>query len=107
MRRAARQDKLHGAVIRLFQEQGYDVLDLSKLGDGVPDLLVARGAFAFLLEVKSENSVRHGRKDDPFTEPQKAFWDRWKSAIYTVTSLEQAWELVDLFSPKEAEKTLA
>ena len=101
MRRVARQDKLHGAVGAVFAGQGYDTLDLSRLGKGVPDWLIARGAFAFLLEVKSENSVRHGRKDDPYTDDQHAFMARWKSARYTVSSLEEAWQLVDLFKPKE------
>ncbi len=103
MRRAARTDKLHEPVKRLFEAQGYDVLDTSRLGDGVPDLLIARGAFAFLLEVKSDNSIRHGRKDDPYTELQHAFNAKWRSARYTVSSLEEAWSLVDLFKPNVEE----
>lgn len=102
-RRAPRQDVLHGPVGRLFREQGYDTLDLSGVGNGCPDWLVMRGSFAFLLEVKSENKTRHGRADDPYTEKQKDFNARWKSARYTVASLEAAWELLDLFRLRVAE----
>lgn len=97
MRRAARVDVLHAPVGQLFRARGYDTLDLSRVGDGVPDWLIARGTFAFLLEVKSHNSVRHGRKDEPFTDAQLDFNARWKSARYTVDSILAAQELADLF----------
>ena len=40
MRRAARLDANHGEIKKIFERMGCDVLDTSKVGGGVPDLLI-------------------------------------------------------------------
>lgn len=95
MRRGAKKDLFHRAVADLFAQHQWSVLDLSRVGDGVPDILICRGAFAALIEVKSHNSVRHGVAKEPLNEKQREFRHRWSGAIFTVASLEEAWRVLD------------
>ena len=53
MRRAAKVDGNHGEIVRALRRVGCAVLDLSRLGGGVPDLLVRRGRVWTLLEIKT------------------------------------------------------
>jgi hypothetical protein len=53
MRRAARVDANHAAIVAAYRQFGYLVLSLAGLGDGVPDLLVSRRGQLQLVEVKT------------------------------------------------------
>ena len=55
MRRAARTDGPHAAIVRALRQMGCDVLDLSRVGEGCADLLVYRKSKNQMtfLEVKS------------------------------------------------------
>lgn len=53
MRYAKRTDTNHAEVRDNLRALGFDVLDLSKAGQGVPDLLVSRNGQGVLVEVKS------------------------------------------------------
>ena len=53
MRYAKRTDTNHAEVRDNLRALGFDVIDLSKAGQGVPDLLVSRNKRGVLVEVKA------------------------------------------------------
>lgn len=82
MRRAARLDANHGEIKRAFERMGCDVIDLSKVGGSVPDLLVRARAIDkwILVEVKTpKGRIKPG---------QKEFAERWPVTV--VRSVEDA-----------------
>lgn len=52
MRRRARVDGSHQAIVRALRQCGWMVWDTSRLGDGFPDLVIARAGVLRLVEVK-------------------------------------------------------
>lgn len=52
MRRRARVDANHGAIVDALRRVGWIVVDTSRLGRGFPDLLAARRGVIKLVEVK-------------------------------------------------------
>lgn len=71
MRRAARVDSNHSQIVRELEQCGCHVEDLSGVGAGCPDLLVASpsGHRMMLVEVKTV----HGK----LREAQELFFERW------------------------------
>jgi len=59
MARARRKDANQSEIEQVFKDAGCSVLDMSRLGDGVPDLLIGtpQGA-CFLVEVKTKRLQR-------------------------------------------------
>jgi hypothetical protein len=51
MRRAAKVDANHADIVKALRAAGCGVLDLSKVGNGCPDLLVHAGV-TVLMEIK-------------------------------------------------------
>jgi hypothetical protein len=89
MRVAARKDALHNSVGTVFRENGWSALDLSRVGDGVPDWLFIRRSFSVLVEVKTPGAFRPGSKT---LERQQAFRAAWKGCpVYVIESVEEAW----------------
>lgn len=68
-RYAARVDNNHAAIRAAFEALGCSVLDLSRLGNGAPDLYAALGRVGCLVECKS----RLGK----LTPAQERFWASW------------------------------
>lgn len=67
---ARRVDNTHAEVIAAYEAAYCNVLDLSKVGFGCPDILVALAGRCYLREIKGE----HGQ-----IEPsQKRFMDTWR-----------------------------
>ena len=54
MRRAAKVDANHQAIRSALRRCGWKVIDLSRAGNGVPDLLALKGESLRLVEVKSD-----------------------------------------------------
>lgn len=92
MRRAAKVDLNHGAVVDALRAKGYLVLSLAAIGKGCPDLLVCHpfSLNYFLLEVKNPETSR-GRKG--LNPAQKEFRDLGWSVI-PVTGSDDALEAV-------------
>jgi Holliday junction resolvase len=75
MRWASRLDRTHTEIVSVFKQLGCSVLNLSRVGQGCPDLLVARNGVAALCEVK-DGKARN--RDKQLRKGQVDFVDQWK-----------------------------
>lgn len=80
--RACRTDKNHKEIVRALRAAGRRVLDLSRVGDGCPDLLVTVGRRNLLMEVKS------GKGE--LTPDEKKFFAEWPGEKVVVRSVAEA-----------------
>jgi hypothetical protein len=76
MRRAARVDANHAEIVAAFRACGCQVLDLSRVGGGCPDLLVSSrgGRCLFLVEVKDGAKSPSRRKLTPLEAEFHTLW---------------------------------
>lgn len=87
MRRAARVDGNHAELVRELRKAGIEVLDLSAVGKGCPDLLCAFRGVTVLIEVK--NPARATR--DPSEKvATREFIAHWPGRAAIVTTAEEA-----------------
>lgn len=84
MRRAARKDANHASIVGAFKACGAQVLDLSGVGNGCPDLLVLHRGKLRLIEVKDGAKCKSARK---LTKYQVELHRDWQVSI--VETLEQ------------------
>jgi len=90
MRRAAKVDGNHTAIVSALREAGASVLSLAALGRGVPDLLVCGPDWCRLVEVKMP-------KGKP-TPDQVRFSAAWGGPpVVTVRTVEDALAWLALF----------
>lgn len=54
MRRAARTDGNHKQIVHELRQAGLTVYDISRMGNGIPDLIVCRTSRVLLVEVKDK-----------------------------------------------------
>lgn len=88
MRRAAKKDANHQAVVKILRDAGCLVLDLGAVGNGCPDLLVKTFRGMTLLEVKDGKKPPSERK---LTPDQVEFHRLWAGEdVKVVTSPEEA-----------------
>lgn len=95
MRRKARVDENHAAIVHALRSCGCSVLSLAGLGSGVPDLLVARSGHMWLMECKKRGSrgvLSHGAARSLVGQTEWA--DRWCAPVYFVDSPESALKVV-------------
>lgn len=91
MRRAARVDGNHREVVDEFRRLGCSVLDMSRLGEGAPDLLIGYGGISLLVEVKDGSKPPSKRV---LTTDQVQWWLDWKENPRVVRNHEQVAETV-------------
>jgi hypothetical protein len=80
-----RKDANHAEITRVLEQIGCAVADLSRVGEGCPDLLVSRDGEQVLAEIKTERGKP--------TKPQLNFFGRWQGEIRTVRNVDDAIEL--------------
>lgn len=85
---ACRKDGNHNEIAEVFVGMGCSVLDLSRVGDDCPDMLVGISAFNVLVEVK--NNETRGK----LTEGQKRFMRDWNGPTEECRSVDEAIEIV-------------
>lgn len=92
MRRAARKDANHPEVVQAFRDLGCSVLDLARMGEGCPDLLVwiPSRVKMTLVEVKNGAKAPSARK---LTPDQEKFFKAWHGPVVVVTSVEDVYAL--------------
>jgi len=73
VRRRARVDRNHAEIVKALRAAGRRVLDLSRVGQGCPDILVAWGGGLILMEIKAPG----GR----LTPQQVAFAQQWRVVV--------------------------
>ena len=75
----------------MLKQLGCSVQDLSKVGQGCPDLMVVMGEHTVCLEIKDGAKVA-SRRD--LTPAQKEWHRNWKGKLHTVESIEKVLDLV-------------
>lgn len=76
-----RTDKNQVEIINALKTEGFSVVDLSAVGGGVPDLLVARNKKTYLIEVKSEKGQ--------LNQMQINFRRAWKGRIFVIRDMTE------------------
>lgn len=84
MSRRKRTDDNHAEAKKWFHDLGCSVVDLSQVGGGCPDLLVAKHGQSMLVEIKQD----HGK----LSAGQVEFMQTWKGICRVVRTREQAIE---------------
>lgn len=74
MRRAAKVDANHAAIVGAFKACGAEVLSLAAVGKGCPDLLVQHRGRIRLFEVKDGRKPPSARRLTPQQEEFHALW---------------------------------
>lgn len=92
MRRAAKVDANQPEVVEgLRKIPGVSVEVLSRVGEGVPDILVGYAGFNFLFEIKNPDVP----KSDQKLTPDQAEWHgKWKGHVDVVKSAVEAWDII-------------
>jgi hypothetical protein len=88
---AKRVDENQKLIINTFIAMGASVLNLSRVGQGCPDLLIGyKGKHSILVEVKANE-----RK--AYTEPQVKFMQNWRGgAVCRIDSVDAAIRLIKM-----------
>lgn len=68
MRRRAKVDRNHGEVVTALRDMGWWVHSTAQLGDGFPDLMIAKAGRLLLIEVKDGTLAPSKRKLSPDEE---------------------------------------
>lgn len=89
----ARKDANHSEIVNAFRQLGADLIDMSNMGAGVPDLLVWCQRAWHLVDVKNLQTA-YGRRG---LNPRQKEWAlEWKGGpVYLISSVEQAADLVN------------
>ena len=82
MRRRARVDANHAAIVEALRRTGCSVLSLASIGKGAPDLLVGIHGRNVLLEVKAEKGLLRAN--------QAAWRSNWLGPVWTVRTPAEA-----------------
>ena len=92
---AKRTDANQAKIVKTLREAGADVYDLSKVGKGIPDLLVTFNGETILMEVKRDAKAK-------FTADQLKFIAKWKGGpLSRVDSPESALRVIGLIEKKD------
>lgn len=87
MRRAARTDDNHTAIVQALRAIGCSVQSLAAVGKGCPDLLVGYKGRNIPLEVKDGSKPPSARK---LTEDQIRWHGDWRGCVAVVCDVESA-----------------
>lgn len=83
---AAKTDANQADIVRRLRELGCSVTDLSRVGQGCPDILVGLWSVTIPVEIKTETGS--------LTPDQKKWADTWRGSFVVVRSERQAEKLV-------------
>jgi Holliday junction resolvase len=86
MRRAARVDGNHSEIVDALRKCGASVLDLSRVGEGCPDILVGMLGRNVLLEIKTAKGA--------IRPQQREVLEAWRGEAYIVRSVDEALQAI-------------
>jgi hypothetical protein len=86
-----RVDANQKQIVHTFIALGASVLNLSRVGEGCPDILIGyKGKHSILCEIKANESK-------PYTEPQIKFMQNWRGgAVCRIDSVDAAIRLIKM-----------
>lgn len=93
MRRNARVDTNHKAIVDGLRDVGASVVSLATIGRGVPDLLVGYRGVNYLLEVKTTKGK--------LTADQSEFMATFNGRVYIVRDIGEAYVSIGVFTYAE------
>ena len=85
MRRAAKVDKNHGAIVDALRSLDFSVSSTAAIGQGFPDVVCGYGGRTFLVEIKDGSRKPSARK---LNEAQVKFRDEWKGDYTVLESVD-------------------
>ena len=85
-RYARRADASHQDVLRTLRASGLAVRDLSRAGDGCPDLAVSFGSRTAFVEVKTPGTY-YGKR---LNEQQQTWAEGWEGELLCLRTAEEA-----------------
>lgn len=85
MRTAARVDSNQHAVVAAFRKLGWAVAHTHTIGKGFPDLVISRGDYTALVEVKDSSQPPSRRR---LTPDEQVFHAQWPGHIHIVESVD-------------------
>jgi hypothetical protein len=88
MRWDAKVDCNHGDIVKALKAAYCSVLDLSRVGQGCPDILVGYRGWNVLMEIKRPKAK--GQKEGKLELSQKIFLEEWRGPVVVVRSAEDA-----------------
>jgi hypothetical protein len=87
---AKRVDENQKLIINTFIAMGASVLNLSRVGQGCPDLLIGYKNKSVLVEIKKDSKA-------VFTEPQVKFMQNWRGGpVSRIDSVDAAIRLIKM-----------
>jgi hypothetical protein len=95
VKRQASVDLNQPEIVAALRKIGCSVQHLHTLGKGVPDLLVGRNGWNFVIEVKNGKLPPSKRK---LTPDEQEWHDAWRGFVFTVYSADDAIERVLAYS---------
>ena len=85
-----RVDSNQQQIIHTFIALGASVLNLSRVGEGCPDILIGYKKHSVLCEIKRDNKA-------PYTESQVKFMQNWRGGpISRIDSVDAAIRLIKM-----------
>jgi len=85
-----RVDENQSQIIHTFIALGASVLNLSRVGEGCPDILIGYKKHSVLCEIKRNDKA-------PYTESQVKFMQNWRGgAISRIDSVDAAIRLIKM-----------
>ena len=81
MRRRAKVDDNHSAVVSALRQCGFTVQSLASVGSGCPDLLVGKNGVNVLLEIKDGHKIESKRK---LTDDERVWIANWRGQVGVV-----------------------
>ena len=88
MRRAAKVDDIQREIVAALRTCGATVLNLSRVGEGCPDLLVGFRGHNVLIEVKRPRAK--GQRAGTTTPAQDDFLAGWRGRAVVVRTVDEA-----------------
>jgi hypothetical protein len=87
------KDKNHAAIVEALEQAKIAVIDMSHMGKGFPDLVVARRGVNLLVEIKNPETL-YGRRG--LNKLQRSWASSWPAPVYILRTLDDVARFANL-----------